>query len=76
MERMTDKKSDAQRVLQRVAEALGTDVSGLYSRNNPEPQRAQELSELIRVFEGIDDPNDRRVCLDFVRSAAARKPGR
>lgn len=72
---MTDKKSDAQRVLQRVAEALGTDVSVLYGRNDPEPQRAQELSELIRAFEGIDDPDDRRACLDFVRSVAARKPG-
>lgn len=72
---MTDKKSDAQRVLQRIAGALGTDVSDLYGRNDPELQRAQELSELIRAFEEIDDPDARRACLDIVRSVAARKQG-
>lgn len=72
---MTDKKSDAQRVLERIAGALGTDVSDLYGGSGLDPQRAREVLELLRAFEGIDDPDDRRACLDFVRSVAARKPG-
>jgi hypothetical protein len=70
---MADKKSDAQRVLQRIAGALGADVSDLYGSSDLELQRARDLSELIRTFEMIDDADDRRACLEFVRSIAARK---
>lgn len=75
MEPMADPKSHAQRVLQRIARTLRTDVSDFYDRSNFEPQRAHDLSELIRAFEMIDDAEDRRACLDFVRSIAARKQG-
>ena len=71
---MADMTSDARRVLQRIAEALGTDVSSLYGRPDPKPELARDLSELIRVFETIEDADDRRSCLDFVRSVAAGQP--
>lgn len=72
---MADQKSHAQRVLQRIARVLETDVSDLYNRSDFEHQRAQDLLELIRAFETIDESEDRRACLDFVRSIAARKQG-
>ena len=53
---MADMTSDARRVLQRIAEALRTDVSNLYGRPDPKPELARDLSELIRVFETIAGP--------------------
>ncbi len=69
---MTDVKSDACRVIGRIAEALGTDVSDLYGEGDPMIQRARESFELISIFEMLEDAGDRRACLDFVRATAAR----
>ena len=72
---MADEKSGAQRILDRIALSLGTSVSTLYSSSGSEPERAQQVAELVRSFEAIVDTDNRQACLDFVRSIAAREQG-
>ena len=74
-EPLVDENSNAQRILDQIALSLGTSVSTLYSSSGSEPQRAQQVAELVRSFEAIVDADDRQVCLDFVRSIAAREQG-
>lgn len=69
---MTDDRIRSSRVLRRIAEALGADVATF--SNQPENADAiQEALELLTAFERIVDRDDRRACLDFVRSVAARQ---
>ena len=72
-EHMTDEKSDARRILDQIATSLGTSVSTLYYGTDMEPQRVQQVAELVRSFETIANADDRQACLDFVHSIAARQ---
>lgn len=57
---------------QRIAEALGTDAANFFTEHS-EQQNLNEVAELLTAFDQIVDPNDRRACLDFVRSISERQ---
>lgn len=69
---MSDDRPRAQQILQRIATALGTDVTA-FSAERGEKQGVHESLELLAAFESIVDVDDRRACLDFVRTVAARQ---
>ncbi|GJE14849.1 MULTISPECIES: hypothetical protein [Methylobacterium] len=54
-------------ILQRIADALGIEVSALSDRH-ANAETLHDTLELLTAFEDVHDLRDRRACLDFVRS--------
>ena len=69
---MAEDRSRIGQIQRRIADALGTDVSRFFSDRH-EPGRVHAVAELLTAFERIDDPDDRRACIEFVRSMAERE---
>jgi hypothetical protein len=70
--RMTDNRDGARQILQRIADALGTDVATLSDRRAGD-SRLHETLDLLAAFSRVTDRQDRRACLDYVRSLAGRE---
>lgn len=69
---MIEQRAGSRKTLQRIAAALGDDVAIFYD----EPANVSsvgEALELLTAFERVVDRDDRRACIDFVRSVAARQ---
>ena len=69
---MTRDRDSSHQILNRIADALGTDVAA-FSDADGRDHAVQEAVELLTAFERIADGNDRRACVAFVRAAAARQ---
>ena len=66
-----DRESNSQ-TLQRIADALGTDIAA-FSDARGDPLAVRDALELLAAFERIPEAKDRRACVDFVRTMAARR---
>lgn len=68
------------RVLERLAQVLGVPMESFFETTEataPKQSLARQAAELSRIFLAIDDPDQRRRCLDFVRAVAeTRERGR
>ena len=69
---MIDDRSETKRSLQRIADALGIETTSFFNENGKPPATCEAL-ELLRAFERIVDPTDRRACLNFVHAVARRQ---
>lgn len=67
---MTDDQIGSSRVLQRIAEALGADIA-IFSNKREDAGSVKDTLELLTVFEQVADREDRRACIDFIRSVVA-----
>lgn len=69
---MSHDQSRSTKTQQRIADALGTDVLDFFTAHS-ESHSLHEVVELLTLFDQIIDSNDRRACLDFVRSVLERQ---
>lgn len=67
---MTRDRESGRQTLQRIADALGTDVSAFTDAGGGAPA-VREALELLTAFESITERKDRRACVDFVRAMAS-----
>lgn len=69
---MTETRNASPQILQRIADALGTDVTA-FANERARETALHDTLELLTAFETVVDLRDRRACLDFVRSVAAHQ---
>ncbi|XYD12037.1 hypothetical protein R1A27_33390 (plasmid) [Methylobacterium sp. NMS12] len=69
---MTEERTRSSSILQRIAAALGDDVA-IFRDKPANVSAVEDALELLTAFERVVDRDDRRSCIDFVRSVAARQ---
>ncbi|WP_426314172.1 hypothetical protein ACN9MF_24340 [Methylobacterium fujisawaense] len=69
---MIEERAGSRKMLQRIAAALGDDVA-IFHDEPVNVSSVGEALELLTAFESVFDRDDRRACIDFVRSVAARQ---
>ncbi|MDN3574741.1 hypothetical protein [Methylobacterium longum] len=70
---MMNYRDSSRQTLQRIADALATDVAVFSDAAVGERHDVRETLELLAAFARIADAKDRRACVDFVRALATRQ---
>ncbi|MGU3540397.1 hypothetical protein [Methylobacterium sp. A54F] len=63
----------ADHLLEAIAAALGVRAAAFRDPANPALQQVRDIDELLRAFEKLTDPEDRRACIAFVHQRGKKQ---